>query len=183
MPIRVPSSADHLFLLGASAEAFPPEAAAVMMAPIEETDVEIKPDGIIYLPEIKYRRILNKSLGPGAWALIPRDDSVVEGKTLSRDYALFVHGRFVSQARGEFESSYNKLSEGVAEEAAKSNALMRCCKDLGIASELWDPTFILSFKAKYCSAVFAENQTTKKKHRLWRRKDRPPFGFPWKETG
>ena len=24
-----------------------------------------------------------------------------------------------------------------ATEAAKSNALMRCCKDLGIASELW----------------------------------------------
>ena len=28
---------------------------------------------------------------------------------------------------------------GKAMEAAKSNALVRCCKDLGIASELWDP--------------------------------------------
>lgn len=28
---------------------------------------------------------------------------------------------------------------GKAMEAAKSNALMRCCKDLGVASELWDP--------------------------------------------
>ncbi|CAB4421510.1 unnamed protein product, partial [Rhizophagus irregularis] len=27
---------------------------------------------------------------------------------------------------------------------------MRCCKDLGIASELWDPTFIRDFKKKYC---------------------------------
>lgn len=28
---------------------------------------------------------------------------------------------------------------GKAMESAKSNALMRCCKDLGVASELWDP--------------------------------------------
>ncbi|CAG7848680.1 SubName: Full=Related to Gephyrin {ECO:0000313/EMBL:CCA73955.1} [Serendipita indica DSM 11827] len=40
---------------------------------------------------------------------------------------------------------------------------MRCCKDLGIASELWDPRFIREFKAKYCVEVFVEHLTTKKK--------------------
>ena len=33
------------------------------MAPIEHKDVEIKPDGLIYLPEIRYRRILNRAFG------------------------------------------------------------------------------------------------------------------------
>lgn len=40
---------------------------------------------------------------------------------------------------------------------------MRCCKDLGVASELWDPRFIREFKAKYCVEVFAEHVPTKKK--------------------
>ena len=40
---------------------------------------------------------------------------------------------------------------------------MRCCKDLGVASELWDPRFIREFKAKYCIEVFAEHYSTKKK--------------------
>lgn len=35
--------------------------------------------------------------------------------------------------------SANNMVYGKAMEAAKSNALMRCCKDLGVASELWDP--------------------------------------------
>ena len=35
--------------------------------------------------------------------------------------------------------SANNMVYGRAMESAKSNALMRCCKDLGVASELWDP--------------------------------------------
>ncbi len=38
----------------------------------------------------------------------------------------------------------SNLQYGKACESAKSNALMRCCKDLGIASELWDPQVSLS---------------------------------------
>lgn len=59
---------------------------------------------------------------------------------ITREYALYAHGRFVAQAMGEhtFYSRTN-LSYGKACESAKSNALMRCCKDLGVASELWDP--------------------------------------------
>lgn len=33
-------------------------------------------EGLIYLPEIKYRRILNIAFGPGGWALVPRGDSL-----------------------------------------------------------------------------------------------------------
>ena len=46
----------------------------------------------------------------------------------------------MAQTVGEhtFYSSSNMVY-GKAMEAAKSNALMRCCKDLGVASELWDP--------------------------------------------
>lgn len=39
------------------------EISNVLMAPIDPKDVEIKPDGLIYLPEIRYRRILNRAFG------------------------------------------------------------------------------------------------------------------------
>ena len=70
--------------------------------------------------------------------------------------------RLVAVARGEQEY-FEPAGIPTATEAVKSNALMRCCKDLGIASELWDPRFIREFKAKHCVEVFAEHVTTKKK--------------------
>lgn len=42
----------------------------------------------------------------------------------------------VGVARGEQEY-FDPEGIPTATEGAKSNALMRCCKDLGIASELW----------------------------------------------
>ena len=65
------------------------------MAAIPMDDVEVKPDGIIYLPEIKYRRILNRAFGPGGWGLAPRGETIVTGKSITREYALVVGGRYV----------------------------------------------------------------------------------------
>ena len=47
-----------------------------------------------------------------------------------------VTSRLVAVARGEQEY-FDPSGIPTATEACKSNALMRCCKDLGIASELW----------------------------------------------
>lgn len=44
--------------------------------------------------------------------------------------------RLVGVARGEQEY-FDPSGIPTATEGCKSNALMRCCKDLGIASELW----------------------------------------------
>ena len=78
---------------GLSAEPFPKEAADILLASLDAEEVEIKPDGILYLPEIKYRRVLNKAFGPGAWGLVPRGESIVTPKTVTREYALVCHGR------------------------------------------------------------------------------------------
>lgn len=71
----------------------------------------------------------------------------------------------MSIARGE--QQYFDI-EGVptATEGCKSNALMRCCKDLGIASELWDPVFIRDFMRKNASEVWVEHVVTKKKRKI-----------------
>ncbi|KAI0832721.1 mitochondrial genome maintenance MGM101-domain-containing protein [Trametes gibbosa] len=165
---------------GLSTQPFPREVSDVLMTPVDPLDVEIKPDGLIYLPEIKYRRVLNKAFGPGGWGLAPRSETNVGPRVVSREYALVCLGRLVGIARGEQEY-FDPNGIPTATEACKSNALMRCCKDLGIASELWDPRFIREFKSKYCVEVFAEDTRTKKKKKLWRRKDQPAFDYPYKE--
>lgn len=68
-----------------------------------------------------------------------------------------------------------------ASEGCKSNALMRCCKDIGIASELWDPRFNRKFVAVHTREVWVEHQRTKKRSKIWLRKDDEPR-YPYKEV-
>ena len=78
---------------GLSSTAFPPEAVKILSEPIEPEDIEVKPDGLLYLPEIKYRRILNKAFGPGAWGLAPRGPTIVTAKSVTREYGMVVQSR------------------------------------------------------------------------------------------
>ncbi len=59
--------------------------------------------------------------------------------------------------------------------------MMRCCKDLGVASELWDPRYIQKFMKQYGKEVFVEHQVTKKRKKIWMRKD-DTVKYPFKET-
>jgi len=177
-----PAAVDLPTYEAASVTPFPKEISAILQAPLSHLDVEIKPDGAVYLPEIKYRRILNAAFGPGGWAMRPvgRAGVVDERRVLTRPYQLLALGQFVSEAVGE-QQCHAHQSLATAEEGAKSNALMRCCKDLGIASELWDPTFIRDWRALHAVAVWCAQAKTGEKRRLWRKRDAPPFEYPWKE--
>ncbi|KAI1380208.1 Mgm101p-domain-containing protein [Hypoxylon crocopeplum] len=165
---------------GLGTSAFSPETSAILQARLDADDIEVKPDGILYLPEIKYRRILNAAFGPGAWGLAPRGQLTVHEKLVTREYALIVHGRFVAQARGE-QQYFNEEGVSTAAEGCKSNALMRCCKDLGIASELWDPRFIRRFMKEHAVQQWVEHVTTKKRKQIWLRKD-DEVRYPFKKT-
>lgn len=92
---------------GLSTEAFSPEAAKALLAPIDPDDIEVKPDGILYLPEIKYRRILNQAFGPGGWGLAPRGETIVTAKAVTREYALVALGRYVICPSNSFASNAN----------------------------------------------------------------------------
>ncbi|KAF2633599.1 Mgm101p-domain-containing protein [Macroventuria anomochaeta] len=165
---------------GLGSVSFSKEQADTLLAPVDGNDVEVKPDGILYLPEIKYRRILNKAFGPGGWGLAPRGESIVTGKLVTREYGMVVQGRLVSIARGE-QQYFEPDGIPTATEGCKSNALMRCCKDLGIASELWDPRFIREFNNKYTKEVWVEHQATKKKRKIVIRKD-DTVKYPFRES-
>lgn len=165
---------------GLSTVPFPKEATDVLLAPVSADDIEIKPDGIVYLPEIKYRRILNKAFGPGGWGLAPRGETIVTANTVTREYALVVLGRLVSVARGEMDY-FSPEGIPTSAEGCKSNALMRCCKDLGVASELWDPRFIRNFIGQHAREAFVEHAVSKKRKKIWLRKD-DVIKYPFKEV-
>ncbi|KAK6876231.1 Mitochondrial genome maintenance protein MGM101 [Candida tropicalis] len=165
---------------GLGSQPFSREIADILLTPIDAKDIEIKPDGLLYLPEIKYRRVLNRAFGPGGWGLAPRTETFITPTQISREYGLICHGRLVSIARGEQDYFGGEDKITTALEGCKSNALMRCCKDLGIASELWDPAFVRAWKKKYCEEIFVEHATKKTKKKLWRLKTNKEIPYPFK---
>jgi hypothetical protein len=87
----------------------------------------------------------------------------------------------ISLARGE-QQYFDPDGIPTATEGCKSNALMRCCKDLGIASELWDPRFIRGFMKTHVRELFVEHVTTKRRRKHFMRKD-DEVRYPYKEVG
>lgn len=94
---------------GLSSSPFTPEQSAILQAELHPDDIEIKPDGILYLPEIKYRRILNKAFGPGGWGLAPRGETIVTGKLVTREYGLVCGGRCVHLIFSSLKSHTNSM--------------------------------------------------------------------------
>lgn len=88
----------------------------------------------------------------------------------------------MAQAQGE-NNYFNADQLPSAVEGCKSNALMRCCKDLGIASELWDPIFVRSFRKEHMVEAWVEHAVTKKKRTLWFKKGAVEYVYPWQKSG
>jgi genome maintenance protein MGM101 len=166
------------------------EQASVLAKPIPEEELDILPTGEVYASQVRYRRVLNEAFGPMGWALLPVSQPQKENATVAREYALYAGGQFIAEAWGEqeYDAKNSRMSYPTALESVKSNALMRCCKDLGIASECWDRQFTERWKEKFAVAVWCAataDWNRGKKKKLWRRKDAKPFEFPWaeQETG
>jgi len=138
-----------------------------LMAHIHPEDLDVTPDGNVYLPQVAYRKILFEVFGPGNWALVPMSDPkslppAGNRNTVVQRFQLRVYGKFASEAWGEgdFWANNASQSKATAAEAAKSNALMRCCKDLGIALHNWDRRFTEQYKREYCKQATVNGKTT-----------------------
>ena len=148
---------------GASTQPVTEEQAKILMTPCDITELDILPTGEVYLSHVGYRRRLNQVFRPGGWSLVPLDKPAMVGNTLMQPWALYVNGCFISSTYGEadYQKTNARQSYATAAESLKSNALMRCCKDLGIASECWDRRFTETFKRDYCLQLQGK----------WKRKD------------
>lgn len=140
----------------------------ILFAPVKSEDVEIRPDGLVYLPWMEYVRRLRDAFGVG-WAIIPKDMPKLQSNHMYWPFYLMIQGKLAGFAIGEQEYQPNNrnMSYSDASEGAKSNALMRLCKGIGISLELWKPSFIRAWKAKYAETYKDEGKVK------WRRKVNP----------
>lgn len=160
---------------GMATEAFPIEARQVLAEQVNPRDVEIKPDGIVFLPGVAYRRILTRAFGAGGWAIAPRSPAryMKDNNIVVYHGALFCLGRFVAEAVGEcfYRDNNPNMSYASCVEGAKTDALSRCCKDLGIATEMWDANWRDKWKAEYATSYKQKDRNGEEKTK-WKLKSR-----------
>lgn len=137
----------------------------ILYAPVNPEDVEIRPDGLIYLPWMEYVTRLRKAFGM-SWGIISTGKPEPMGVYIMWPFYLLVRGKLMSgPAIGEqkYQPNNPKMTWGDACEGAKSNALMRLCKGLGISLELWQPRFIKDWVSKHAESYELKDAKGKKK--------------------
>ena len=74
--------------------------------------------------------------------------------------ALVCLGRFVAEAVGEcfYRANNPNMSYASCVEGAKTDAISRCCKDLGIATDMWDANWREEWKEKYATSYQSKDR-------------------------
>ena len=152
------------------------QAEKVLAEPLNPEDVKIRPDGLVYLPWSYYAKKLDQAFGKLQWGMIP------QGAPQSKDNGnnnilvvwtmwLVVKGIPVSVSTGEtsYRSNNSSMSYGDAIEGAKSSALARNCKQLGISLDLWDAEWVSEWKKQHAHKI--PNPTGGRPEQIWVRKD------------
>jgi len=148
----------------------------ILFDPVKEEDVEIRPDGLVYLPWMEYVSRLRDAFGLG-WAIIPQGGAKLQDNKVMWAFWLIINGKPAGFAVGEqeYQPTNARMTYGDALEGAKSNALMRLCKGIGISLELWRPSFVRAWKEKF-SESYKNKDRSGKEVTLWRRKGQPGNG-------
>ncbi len=138
----------------AGEEPFGDGVVSILSAPIEDTIVDIRPDGLIYVSHNHYRDRLDQAFGVGGWALIPLDRPAIKDNRVVYWGFLKAHGQYIADAVGG-ASYYPNNRQGSYDnsvEAAKSDCLVRCCKALPLYRQCWDRDYSDWWKATYAVA-------------------------------
>jgi hypothetical protein len=138
---------------------FTAEQEAILRQSVNPDLVEIRYDGAVYMPGAWYRKILNDCFGPGGWYL------ALEGQPQQQDgwyylpAVLVAEGRPVARTVGEYRPNQreNKPGQGTIWESCCTDAISKCCKTLGVAEELWFPTFTRAWQRDHAVQVGSGN--------------------------
>jgi len=141
----------------------------IVFTKVKEEEVHILPTGAVYLPWTWYADKLSSAF-PMSWVMVPQGlPQYIEAQGLVIwGFSLIISGVFCGFTVGQasFSSKNKNMNYADAMEGAKSNALMRLCKGIGMAHELWDKEFGEAWKAKY--ADYVDNpQTWSRTKKVW----------------
>ncbi|KAK5670942.1 hypothetical protein BDV3_004888 [Batrachochytrium dendrobatidis] len=145
-------------------------AAKTLASPVLPTELSIdQAKGWLYLKQAAYVERLNAALGQGQWSLQPVGpiSFTPSKKIIYRPFALLHDSKFISEAIGESALSSFSSSQD-AHIWCEYTALVRTCKDLGIASELWDPEAVKHLRDKTFESSWVKNPTTGRSTRVWK---------------
>jgi hypothetical protein len=170
---------------GASTLLITEDEAKKLDEPLPKDLIEIRPDGLIYPPQVFWREKLNSVFGRGQWALIKHQSiKDPDRDKVYYDGSLLVRNCFIARATGEAEYHLSNPMQSWAsvEESAKSDCLGRCCKDLSIFKELWQPQYVREWIKDFGVKVFISFEKNGKKETKpsWRHLDSQPY---WNESG
>lgn len=151
-----------------------PEEKEILFAPVQDEIIEIRPDGLIYLPWCEYAMRLRQVFG-AEWAMIPNGMPYIKTNHVLWGFFLVLRGTLAGFAIGEQEyfEGNSRMSWSDACEGAKSNALMRLCKERGIGLEMWQPSFVRRWREAYAESYEYYNKKKGKREILWRKKGEP----------
>lgn len=159
----------HRLIERAGEEPFPDDIIRILSEPIEDTLVDVRPDGFIYVSHPHYRDRLDAAFGVGGWALVPLAVPRVQDNRVLYYGFLKARGQYISDAVGgsQYYPSNAQGSYDNSVEAAKSDCLVRCCKALPMFRECWDREF-----ADYWKATYAEQGVTAQSRgqKVWKKK-------------
>lgn len=169
---------------GVASKPFPAEAQKVLNKDFTWDEIEITPDGRMYAPGKRFSDRLDQAFGQGAWALVRQTKWEILHNQAMATFHLYVDGRYVAEATGgqAYHPTNDNMSYDDAIEGATTNALMRCCKKIGVGRNLWDPNFRRSWRKQYAKQFWAKNENTGKTKVMWKRQDDDEdFAYPWRK--
>jgi hypothetical protein len=160
--------------IGASTLVLSREEREILEEPVPDDEIDIRPDGLVYVSHEYVRRQLNRALGHGQWALVPGSKLYSDGNDQYQRWVLFCRGVYVSEALASrrYYANGNQTRDDVAE-AIKSDCLRRCCKDLGIGLEAWNRRRQEHWRREHAIGVLCSTSQGNKKQ--WRRIDGDPL--------
>ena len=145
--------------------------AAILTAPVDpEHEMEVKYDGMVYMPGACLRKRLLDAFGPGRWAMKLESPIVYDRETseIVVDYSLWIKGCYISRAQAgwTWNPANPRMAKSDSIESAQTECLRRLCKNLGVGLELWMPGVANAWRDKY-----AVSYKDTKGRTAWKRKD------------
>jgi len=168
------------------------EEEASLDAPVADDEIDLRPDGLIYVSHEYIRRRFNEAFGRMGWTLVPGSPLIrrPDSNEYFQRWVLFIRGIYCAEALSSAifrerkqggdddeggDSGFMSIDD--LSETIKSNCARRCAKDLGLGLEVWNRRFQERWRDQYGMQVLVRGRRGNR--RLWRRKDAPPFTDRW----
>src|SRR5258708_14290766 len=124
---RNPLAQMHTLIEKSGEEPFPDAIIDILAEPIDDSLVDVRPDGLIFVSHPHYRDRLDRAFGPGGWVLIPLDKPAIKDNRVVYWGFLKARGQYIGDAVGGAQYYPNNAqgSYDNSVEEAKSDFVVR----------------------------------------------------------